>query len=188
MRAWPVAAAFACAAAFGAQADCTKLDGTYRFRAAESASETTESLANLAAVGRDLPKLVRLEWPRVQGDALSSSEVRGRPKVTDIAMAATLTYAPGAAKFRFVDAAGAPLATLPLDTSRPWTCSGDRLTRSFQRIGGLGDNIRTDRIEEVLERNAAGTLVHRETITTIEGGHGTKVREAHYPTAKASPR
>jgi len=178
------AAALACAAALAAHADCGKLDGTYRFRPLEQSSETTESLANLATVGRDLPKLLHHEaQPRIEG-GLSSSQIQARPKVTDIAVAGTLAYAPGAAKWRFVDAAGKPLATLPLDASRPWTCSGDRLTRSYQRIGGLGDNIRTDRIDEALERDAAGALVHRETITTIEGGKGTRVRESHYPAAE----
>jgi hypothetical protein len=181
MRLAIIAAALACAAS-GVHADCTKLDGAYRFRAVEQTSEGTDSLASLAATGRDLPKIIRSEAILPVPD---STGVRRRPKTTDIAVAATLTYAPGAAKFHFVDAAGKPLVTLPLDSSRPWTCSDDRLTRSYQRIGGLGDNIRTDRIEEVLERDGAGALVHRETITTIEGGKGTKVRESHYPAAKA---
>ncbi len=186
-KARSVAAYLACAAALGAHADCTKLDGTYRFRPLEPASDTTESLAILAAVGRDASKLIRYEaLPHVRGDPLTSSAARGRPKISDIAVAGTLSYAPGAARWRFVDAAGKPLATLPLEASRPWACSGDRLTRTFQRTGGLGDNIRTDRIEEVLERDNTGALVHRETITVIEGGKGTRVRESRYPGIKAT--
>jgi hypothetical protein len=189
VRARSASIALACTAAFGAHADCTKLDGTYRFRPTEQGSESTESLANLAAVGRDAAKLIRYEAiPHVQGNPLTSPAARGRPKIADIAVAGTLSYAPGAVRWRFVDAAGKPLATLPLEASRPWTCSGDRLTRTFQRIAGLGDNIRTDRIEEVLERGSAGTLVHRETITVIEGGKGTRVRESHYPAASAASR
>jgi hypothetical protein len=185
MRAQAVAASvFVCAAALGAQADCTKLDGIYRFRSVESGNDAGGSLGNLAG-GAARSKLYKTE--AVPGPTgLTSSQPIARPKVTDIAVAARLAYAPGAVQWHFMDAAGHPLATLPLDSSHPWTCSGDRLTRSFQRIGGLGDNIRTDRIEEVLERSAAGELVHRETITTIEGGKGTKVREAHFPAAKAA--
>ena len=183
MRTRILAAALACAAALGAHADCKKLDGTYRFRPVEPGNEADESLGTLAS-GAGRSKLYKTEG--VKGPTgLTSTQPIARPKVTDIAVAATLAYAPGAVQWHFVDAGGHPLATLPLDTSRPWSCSGDRLTRSYQRIAGLGDNIRTDRIEEVLERDGSGSLVHRETITTIEGGKGTKVREAHYPPAKA---
>ena len=183
MRTRAVAAAVACSAALGAQADCKKLDGTYRFRSAEPGNEA-ESLGALAG-GADRSKLYKTE--AVSGPTgLTSTQPIARPKVTDIAVAGTLSYKAGAVQWHFVDAAGRPLATLPLDASHPWACSGDRLTRTYQRIGGLGDNIRTDRIEEMLERDAAGALVHRETITTIEGGKGTRVREAHFPAARAA--
>jgi hypothetical protein len=161
-----------------AHADCSKLDGKYRFESAAT-SESERVDLSVLTVGPERRKLFRYEGGST-GGGLSSTQPRTRPKVTALATSATLTYAPKNTRLRFIDAEGKVLAELPIDAPDPWACVGNRLERRFERMGGLGNAIRTERIEEVLERNAAGNLVHRETTTIIEGGRGTRKKENVY--------
>jgi hypothetical protein len=62
-----------------------------------------------------------------------------------------------------------------------------RLARSFEHLAGLGDAIRTERVEEALERDGAGNLVHRQSIKVAEGPGRSRVVEARFAPAPAEP-
>lgn len=182
MRLVAALGALLCLPAFAAAADCSKLDGTYRFTSNGSTDAEPVNLSALT-IGPERRKLFKVEGPASPG-GLSSSQPRTRPKTTVLAASATLAYAPKNTRLKYMDAAGNVLAESRIDSPDPWACDGARLVRGFERIGGLGDAIRRERIEEVLERDAAGNLVHRETTTVIEGGKGTRKKENVYAAAR----
>jgi hypothetical protein len=175
------AASLACAAPLAAAAGCTHLDGTYRAESVERTDGEPEKLADLT-FGPERGKLYRMDKSGHQGD-LAAGQPRSKRKVTYLAATATLAFAPGGTRLRFMDAAGRVLVESRIDAP-PWECSGERMLRRSEHIRGLGDNVRTERVEESLERDAAGALVHREVATIVEGGHGTRTRIAHYPAAR----
>ncbi len=183
-----LAAAFASALPIVAAADCHRLDGTYRAESVERTDGEPQRLADLT-FGPERRKLYRMDEPgHPPGGLAGGGQPLSKAKVTYLASTATLAYAPGATRLRFMDAGGKLLAESRLDAPKPWQCAGERLSRSSQHTRGLGDDIRTERVEESLERDAAGALVHREIATIVEGGHGTRTLVAHYPAAKAAPR
>jgi hypothetical protein len=186
------AAALACAQPVAAAAHCGRLDGTYRAESVERTDGEPERLADLT-FGPERRKLYRMDDPGHQpahqgGGLAGDGQPRSKMKITHLASTVTLAYAPAGTRLRFMDAGGKLLAESRIDAPRPWECAGDRLVRRSQHTGGLGDNIRTEQVEESLERDAAGALVHRESVTVIEGGHGTRSRIAHYPAAQPVPR
>ena len=52
-----------------------------------------------------------------------------------------------------------------------WTCKGAALERNIERTAGLGDNIRTERVQEKLSK-AGSELVYGETVTVIDPAGG----------------
>jgi hypothetical protein len=82
-----------------------------------------------------------------------------RPKYTLIAATGMLKYTPGKTRIEFFDAEGKLIATAPIEKAAQWRCKNGRLERTYTVQAGLGDSIRTERVEEALERNAAGELV-----------------------------
>jgi hypothetical protein len=177
----PLIACLACACA--SAADCSSLNGTYRDEEASPGGAERHYLSDLTMErGRD--KLFHVERGAGPGGLSPSAPIQ-RPRVSHLAASATLTYAPRKTRLRFVDARGGVLAELGIDSTDPWTCKDGRLTRSAQRTSGLGDAVRTERIEETLERSAAGDLVHRETRTAVDGAPGKALGfEAHFPSAR----
>jgi hypothetical protein len=177
-RAIPALSALLCAHAFAADADCSKLDGRYRYEAVAPVNGQPRYLSYFAT-GSEARKLTRTDNQGTKPD-LSSSQTMRRPKVTHLATSVRVAYAPKSTLFHFLDAEGHELAAAAIGKPNPWTCRDGQLTRSTERTSGLGNAIRTERVEEVLERNAAGELVHRETATVVEGGKGKRVTEARF--------
>jgi hypothetical protein len=167
-----------------AAADCSSLNGTYRDEEASPVGAERHYLSDLT-MERGRAKLFQVESRGTAPGGLSPTAPMQRPRISRLASSATLTYAPKKTRLRFLDARGAVLAELGIDSMDPWTCKDGRLVRNAQRASGLGDTVRTERIEETLERNAAGDLVHRQTRTVIDGAAGKpSVFEAHFPTAR----
>ena len=178
--------AFASAPPPAAAAGCGALDGAYRAESVERTDGEPQRLADLT-FGPERRKLYRYEGA-TQGGGLAAPPARSKTKVTYLASTAVLAYAPGATRLRFMDAGGKLLAESRIDAPSPWECAGGRLVRRSQHTRGLGDSVRTERVEESLERDGAGALVHREVATIVEGGHGTRTLVAHYPAAKPIAR
>ena len=178
-----IPALIALAALPAAGADCSALDATYRFESAPGKGEEPRYLSDLT-LGRDRNKLVKMEKPKVGPSFGGAAGPMDRPKVTQLAVSGAFTYAEAGSSFRFVDAAGATLATLGIDTPKHWSCKEARLVRSSERMSGLGNVIRTEKLDETLERNAAGDLVYRQSVTVIDPpGPKPTSSEVRFPVA-----
>jgi hypothetical protein len=169
-------------------ADCASLEGTYRFTAskAPSPTEPPETLADFTT-GKEREKLYVVEKAAPGGKPMSldRSEPIRRLKSTTIATQAALKRMPTKTMLQFMDATGKPLAQLSIDELGHWSCKGEHLERRSERTSGLGDAIRTERVEDVLERNAAGDLVHRTTVTSLDPkGIKPSIREAVFPAVR----
>ena len=165
-----------------AAADCTALQGTYRYKSAGPATEVKLSDLSMA---RDRSKLFHVESKGSGPGGLAGSGVIQRPKVTTLAETATLSTSAKDTRLKFIDAAGKPLAEMTINDTGHWSCKDGKLERSKERTAGLADIIRTEKVVETLERNAAGDLVLRETVTIIKPGTGApKVTEARFPAVK----
>jgi len=162
-----------------AAADCSTLAGTYRFKSAGPAMDA--KLSDLS-MSRERSKLYRVEEKGSGPGALSGGNLIQRPKTIPLAETVALTYTAKDTRLKFMDAAGKVLAEMTINDTGRWACKGDRLERTKERTSGLGDAIRTEKVTETLERNAAGDLVLRETVTVI-GSPGAKPRvtEARFP-------
>ena len=163
----------------GAATGCEQLNGTYEYQSVAPRNGLPEYLSNFVQ-GRDKGKLV----VRESGGApkgLSGGGVLSRPKVTHLASAVTLTYKPAGTKLRFLDADAKPIVEMGIDFPDKWTCKGNRLERRNDRTIGLGDAIRTEKVEETLSRDASGELVYVETINV---GGAPKRSEARFRLAR----
>ncbi|HEY2627605.1 MAG TPA: hypothetical protein VGI57_00685 [Usitatibacter sp.] len=168
-----------------AAVECASLEGTYRFDATQAASagEPAESLMDLTT-GKERSKLYRVDAPGSKG-AFGGSQAIQRPKTTVLATKATLKRSATKTTLTFMDGGGKVLAELGIDELGRWSCKSGHLERHNERMSGLGDSIRTERVEEVLERSAAGDLVHRTAITTLDPkGIKPAIREAVFPAAR----
>ena len=162
-----------------AAADCTTLNGTYRYKSAGPATEV--KLSDLS-MSRERNKLFHVES---KGSGAGSGGMIQRPKTTPLAETATLAHSAKDTRLKFMDAAGKPLAEVTINDTGRWACKGGKLERSKERTAGLADIVRTERVAETLERNAAGDLVLRETVTIIKPGTGApKVTEARFPAVR----
>jgi hypothetical protein len=165
-----------------AAADCTSLQGTYRFSAASGEARLSD-----LTLSRERSKLFRVDEKGTGPSSLGGGLVIQRRKVTPIAETAALTHSSKGTRLRYMDAAGKTLAETPIDDTGRWACKGNHLERSRERTAGLGDVIRSEKVVETLERNAAGDLVLRETVTVLNPkGIPPKVTETRF--AKAAPR
>jgi hypothetical protein len=167
-------AALACG---GAAADCGPLQGTYRFSAAAGEAKLSD-----LTLSRERSKLFRVDDKGRGPSSFGGGQLIQRRKVTPIAESAALTHSAKGTRLRFMDAAGKTLAETPIDDTGRWACKGRRLERSRERTAGLGEEIRSEKVVETLERNAAGDLVLRETVTILKPPGGTpKVAESRFP-------
>ena len=181
-----IPALIAAFAALSAVADCASLEGTYAFTATkpEAPGEPPGTLSAFAG-GKDAAKLYRKDTGGSQPSSWTSTETIQRGKFTALATKATLKHVSSKPVLEFVDASGKVLADLPIDAAGRWSCKDGRLERSAERMAGLGDSIRTERADEVLERSARGELVHRTTITVLEPkGVKPSIRESVFPAAR----
>ena len=171
-------AALGCACA---AADCASLQGNYRFKAAGNEEARLSDLT----LSRERNKLYRVDDKGTGPSSLAGGQPIRRGKVTWIAETAALKHTAQETRLRFMDAAGKTLAETTINDTGRWSCKGDRLERSRERSAGLGEVVRTERVVETLERNAAGDLVLRETVTVVNPpGAGPKVTESRFPAVR----
>jgi hypothetical protein len=163
-----------------AAADCASLQGTYRF-----ASAAGEAKLSDLTLSRERSKLFRVDEKGTGPASLGGGNVIQRRKVTPIAETAALSHSSKGTRLRYMDAAGKALAESTIDDTGRWACKGNHLERSRERTAGLGDEIRSEKVVETLERNAAGDLVLRETVTVLKPpGSKPKVTESRFPAAR----
>ena len=180
LRARAIPALIAVLAVTGTHAACDALNGTYSDESVAPIEGIPRHLSDLT-VGPDRRKLVRQEsGGKAQGFA--SAQPRSRPKVAHLAKTASVTANDRGASIEFRDAEGKPLATLGIGAG--WKCHGDALEREDEHSGGLGENVRTDRVQDQLAK-AGGNLVYTETVTTIDPPGGKPKRtEIRFAAAK----
>ena len=163
-----------------AAADCAPLQGTYRFSAASGDAKLSD-----LTLSRERSKLFRVDDKGTGPSSFGGGQVIQRRRVTPIAESAALTHSAKGTRLRYMDAAGKTLAETGIDDTGRWACRGNHLERSRERTAGLGDEIRSEKVVETLERNAGGDLVLRETVTVLKPpGSKPKVTESRFPAAR----
>ncbi len=164
-----------------AAVDCASLEGTYRFASSTPPprGEPQETLADFTT-GKERSKLYRSD-PNLA--AWSASGLSRRPPSAAIATKAALKRTQTKTTLQFMDDQGKALVELGIDELGRWTCKGGHLERHNERTAGTASEIRTERVEEVLERSAAGDLVHRTTVNVLEpkGAKAPAPRETVFP-------
>jgi hypothetical protein len=166
---------------------CDALNGTYQYQSVAPRNGIPEYLSNFVQ-GVAKHKLMKTDHsggPK----GLGGGGTMARPKTTHLATTATLTHSPGGNKLKFLDAEGKALVEMEADFGGKWTCKGARLERRNDRAAGLGNVLRTERVEEVLSKDAGtGDLLYTETITVVEPpGKGAPTKsEARFKLARAT--
>ena len=180
-RAIPALIAALAAPALASADDCPGLEGTYRYQSAAQAGQEPRKLSELT-LGPGNNKLFRVDKPGSKAGLFDQKGPIQRPKTTLLASTVAVTHSAGGTRLRFMDAAGATLAEMGIDVPARWTCKSSLLERRSERTEGLGNAIRTEKIEETLSRTEAGDLFYLETVTVIDPP-GTKPlrREARFP-------
>ena len=155
------------APAIAAGADCKALEGRYRVIPMGASAADPAAALNQIAEGPERSKLYRLEGGS-KPSSLTQGGMMTRPKYALLAATGVLKYTPGATRIEFFDAAGKSIATTGIEKAAQWRCRSGRLERSYSVSAGLGDTVRTERVEETIERNAAGELVLRKLVTGMD--------------------
>lgn len=172
------ALALPCAAAD----DCASLQATYRYKSAPPESVSLSVLT----LSKERSKLFRVEEKGTgPGSITGGDQLIKAPKTTPLADTATLIHSSKDTRLRFMDAAGKVLAEMTINDTGRWMCKEKHLERSRERTAGLGDVIRTEKVVETLERNGAGDLVLKTTVTVL-GPPGAKPKavEARFPAVR----
>ena len=168
-----LAAAIALPSAYAA--DCTALNGTYAAESVEKADGAPRGLESFVP-DRARSQLFRREQApeAAKPQGLGGAQPRARPaRAVRLASSVRVTYAAGAARLRFLDAEGKVLIdTSMVNQPAAWKCAGERLERSFETMGGLGNAVRTERTVQALSRTAEGDLVLAETTTVVKPAPG----------------
>jgi hypothetical protein len=182
-RAIPALIASLCVFAAQAAVDCASLEGTFAFAATKPAApgEPPETLADFTT-GKERSKLYRMDSTLA---SWKESGLSRHPVSSALATKAALKRAPTKTTLQFMDAQGKVLAELGIDELGRWSCKGGNLERRSERTAGVGNVIRTERVDEALERNPAGDLVHRTTVTVLEPkGIKPSSRESVFPAVR----
>jgi hypothetical protein len=182
-RAIPALIASLWVAAATAAVDCASLEGTYRFASSTPPprGEPPETLADFTT-GKERSKLYRTEAKGSDLAAWSASGLSRHPLSTALATKAALKRTQTKTTLQFIDEQGKTLVELGIDELGRWSCKGGHLERHNERTAGTVNEIRSERVEEILERNAAGDLVHRLTVTVLEPkGVKPTTRESVFP-------
>ena len=182
LRAFSVVSVLSFSPLAGAATGCEQLNGTYEYQSAAPRNGMPEYLSNFVQGGAKSKLFVRESGGAPKGLS-GGGGVMSRPKVTHLASAATVTYKPTGTKMRFLDAEAKPIVEIGIDFPDKWTCKDGRLERRNDRTIGLGESIRTERVEETLSRSASGELVYSETVTS---GGAPKRSEARFRPARVA--
>jgi hypothetical protein len=190
-RAIPALIAALGAAAAAADPGCAAIEGTYRYVGVTAGKGEPGTLGDFATRAVSAKLYAPSTAPAAASRAPSKLSGNG---VIDIPMsmrkrkplASRVTFAreAGSTRLTYLDEAGRTLVESRLEPSAEWRCDGTRLARTWERMSGLADDIRTERVEETLERDAAGRLVHRESVTVIEGKGRGRVEETRFEPAR----
>ena len=119
-RAVPALIAALCVPALAGAADCSALEGTYRFKSVGPGE--SRPLSDLT-FGPGVDKLYRIDAKGSAPDVLSPTQTIRRPKTTLLASTAALIHSAGRTRFRFMDSAGATLVEMGIDEPVRWTCN-----------------------------------------------------------------
>jgi hypothetical protein len=169
-------AALLCAQPAAAAPACAALDGTYAVESTEKPEGGARSLTELAA-DRERAKLFHRETQSAAASGFTSSGTRARPRVTRLASMVRVTVDANGEHLAYLDAAGKVLSDAPIGKSPvAWKCVSGRLERHFETTGGLGENVRTERTEQVLFAAPGGDLHLVESITVVGKAAGTPQR------------
>ena len=179
-RAVPALIASLAATAALAGPGCASIDGTYRFEGLPPSHEGSTTLAEFAPRAEAQKLYSSRPGSATPPGFMGNGVMRRPPARKALASRVAFAYEAGGARLRYLDDAGRTLVEARLEASGPWRCEGTRLVRRWERMSGLGDEIRTERVEEALERDGAGRLVHREAVTVIEGSGRGQVRETRF--------
>ena len=173
-------AALACASA---AADCASVQGTYRYKSAGTGESVSLSVLTLS---KERSKLFRVDDKGTGPGSLGGGTMIRPPKTTPLAETATLIHTAKDTRLRFMDAAGKVLAEMSINDTGRWACKDKHLERSRERTAGLGDAIRTEKVVETLERNDAGDLLLKTSVTilTPPGQASPKGVEARFPAVR----
>ena len=164
-----------------ARADCSALDGRYRFESTVPAGKEPDLLIDLVPQA-DRKALYRRDGPAAPAPSWDSDQPRSRQKVVWLAVTGELANAASAPKLRFMDAKSAVLGEAKFESG--WTCRNSTLVRRSDRLTGLGENLREERVEQVVSRGANGELVHTEIVTVIDPPGKAQRREvSRFPAA-----
>ena len=146
---------------------CTALDGTYNVESAEKTEGMARSLTELAA-DKERGKLFKREGPPPQPQGLGGGAPRARPKVTPLSASVRIKTSTESTQLSFLDAQNKVLSQAAIGAvPARWKCVSGRLERRFETTGGLGDNIRTEKTEQVLFATPDGDLHLAETVTLV---------------------
>ena len=170
LRPRAVPALIAALAAVASHAACEGLNGKYRYEAAPAADGRPHYLSVFAR-GRDILKVTRQEGGSKAGFA--SSQPMTRPRTTHLSKTGTLVANARGGAIEYRDAQDKPLATIGIGEG--WRCRDGALEREAENIAGLGDNIRTERVQERLSK-AGDDLLYTETVTVIDPPGGKPKR------------
>ena len=162
-----------------AAADCASLQGKFQFQSQSSGNTPAIKLSDLS-MSKERAKLYRVEDKGTGPGFLANGQPMQRKKVTWLAETGALAHSPKDTRIKFMDAAGKVLAEMTINDTGRWSCKDNRLERSKERTAGLADMIRTEKVVETLEKNAAGDLVYRESATVVGGKNPPKVIEARF--------
>jgi hypothetical protein len=148
-------------------ADCAAVDGTYQYKAEPGAGMDAATFNVLVLLPQGASsKLFKSEATAQQG--FGAGELKSRPKVTPLSSKVKLAYHAGGSQVTFLDADGKALIEVGLNSGGKWACKDGRLERSSERMsGGASGEIRTDRVQQSLQRTG-DALVFTETLTTID--------------------
>jgi len=190
-RAVPALIATLGVAAAAADPGCRAIDGTYRYEAAASGAAEPGTLGEFVTpavrgklyASQPAPAAAGRKPRNLSGNGVIDIPMSMR-KRKSLASRVTFAYDGRSTQLRYLDQAGKTLLDARLEASWEWRCEGTRLVRTWEHMSGLGDDIRTERVEEALERDGAGRLVHRERVTVIEGAGRGRVLETRFEPAR----
>ncbi len=183
LRPRAIPALIAALAAPCAAADCPSVQGTYRYKSAGPGESISLSVLTLS---KERSKLFRVEDKATGPGSLSGGATAIRPpKTTPLAETAALKHSAKDTRLRFMDASGKVLAEMTINDTGRWSCKGTHLERSRERTAGLGEDIRSEKVVETLERNDAGDLVLKTAVTVVSPpGKPPRVVEARFPAVR----
>ena len=145
---------------------CASIAGVYANLSVETRGGSPRRLSDFATA-EQRRRLHRFEGG--SGVVAQGEAPKARPKVTPVASRVVVAAsASGGAVLRFFDDNGRLIAETRMDSPGAWKCTTAGLERAEENLSGLGNDIRTERLEQRLHRDDEGDLVLTETVTNLD--------------------